>query len=67
MEVTQKLTEEKKKLIKDLKKDKEKLMEEQHIAVGQMVKKGLEDKTMEAKKTKLEKDISEHTQQVREF
>jgi chromosome segregation ATPase len=66
-EVTEKQIEEKKKTLKELKRDKEKLEEEHHIAVGQLVKKGLESKTMEAKKTKLEKDIQEHAQQVREF
>ena len=33
-------------------------MDEQHIFVGQLVKKGLDDKKAEAEKTKLEKDIS---------
>ena len=32
-----------------------------------MVKKGLEDKTMEAKKEKLDKDIAAHKLQVHEF
>lgn len=42
-------------------------MDEQHIFVGQLVKKGLDDKKAEAEKTKLEKDISAHKQQVLEF
>ena len=61
-EVMEKLAEEKKKAIKQLKKDQEKLQEEQHLSLGQIVKKALEDKTMEAKITKLEKDISAHKQ-----
>jgi len=35
-------------------------MDEQQIFIGQLVKKGLEDKTMEAKKVKLEKDIKDY-------
>lgn len=45
-EVVEKLKEEKEKQIKILKKDKDKLTEEQHISVGLMVKKGLEDVEM---------------------
>jgi len=43
------------------------LDDEQLIFVGTLVKKGLEDKNAEAKKGKLEKDISAHKQQVLEF
>jgi hypothetical protein len=42
------MTEEKKKALKELKKDKEKLMEEQHLVIGNIVKKGLQDKEMVA-------------------
>ena len=42
-------------------------MEEQHISVGQLVKKGLEDKTMEAKIMKLLSDIGDHNTQVKEY
>lgn len=62
-----KLAEEKKKAQKQLKKDQDKLIEEQHISVGVLVKRGLEDKTMEAKKSKLLEDISAHKNQVNEF
>ena len=63
----EKLAEEKKKAQKQLKKDQDKLIEEQHISVGVLVKRGLEDKTMEAKKSKLLEDISAHKNQVNEF
>ena len=66
-EVMEKLAEEKKKAQKQLKKDQDKLIEEQHISVGVLVKRGLEDKTMEAKKSKLLEDISAHKNQVNEF
>jgi chromosome segregation ATPase len=35
--------------------------------VGQLVKKGMEHKNMDAKKQRLEKDIEEHKGKVREF
>ena len=43
------------------------MVEEQHISVGQLVKKGMEHKNMDAKKQRLEKDIEEHKGKVREF
>lgn len=64
---TTKLVEEKKKESEELESQQKHLMDEQQIFIGQLVKKGLEDKTMEAKKGKLEKDISAHKQLVLEF
>lgn len=42
-------------------------MDEQKIFIGTLVKKGLEDKTMEGKKTSLLKNISKYKQQVQDF
>lgn len=64
---TTKMVEEKKKESEALEIQQKHLMDEQQIFIGQLVKKGLEDKTMEAKKEKLDKDISAHKQQVLEF
>lgn len=66
-EVVEKLREEKEKQIKILKKDKDKLTEEQHISVGLMVKKGLEDVEMQAKGKKIDADIDSHNMYVEQF
>lgn len=66
-ESTDKLVAEKKKEIEALEVEQKYLEDEQKIFIGQLVKIKLEDKTMEAKKGKLEKDISAHKQQVLEF
>lgn len=66
-EVVEKLREEKEKQIKVLKKDKDKLTEEQHISVGLMVKKGLEDVEMQAKGKKIDADIDSHNMYVEQF
>ena len=64
---TTKMVEEKKKESEALEVQQKHLMDEQQIFIGQLVKKGLQDKTMESEKEKLEKDISAHKQQVLEF
>lgn len=64
---TTKEVEEKKRESEELELKQKQLMDEQQIFIGQLVKKGLEDKTMEAKKVKLEKDIKDYNQQVHEF
>mgnify|MGYP000849073911 CR=1 FL=1 len=61
------MVEEKKKESEALEVQQKHLMDEQQIFIGQLVKKGLQDKTMESEKEKLEKDISAHKQQVLEF
>ena len=61
------MVEEKKKESEALEIQTKHLMDEQQIFIGQLVKKGLQDKTMESEKEKLEKDISAHKQQVLEF
>lgn len=66
-EVVEKLREEKEKQIKVLKKDKDKLTEEQHISVGLMVKKGLEDVDMQAKGKRIDADIDSHNMYVEQF
>ena len=66
-EVIEKLRDEKEKQIKQLKKDKDKLTEEQHISVGLMVKKGLEDVEMQAKGKKIDTDIDSHNMYVEQF
>ncbi len=43
---------------------KKNLEEEQQIFVGQLVKKGLEEKNMQAKIMKLKSDIIQHEKQV---
>ncbi len=58
--MVEKLRDEKIKNLKQLKKDKDKLIEEQHISVGQLVRRGMEDKEMETRRAKLEKDIVNH-------
>ena len=57
---TTKEVEEKKRESEELELKQKQLMDEQQIFIGQLVKKGLEDKTMEAKKVKLEKDINSY-------
>lgn len=42
-------------------------MDEQHIFVGQLVKKGLDDKVALTKKMKLERDIAAFKANVREY
>ena len=42
-------------------------MDEQHIFVGQLVKKGLDDKVADTKKLKLDQDISSFKANVREY
>lgn len=42
-------------------------MDEQHIFVGQLVKKGLDDKVAETKKLKLEKDIEAFKHSVKQY
>lgn len=64
---TTKMVEEKKKESEALEVQQKHLIDEQQIFIGQLVKKGLQDKTMESEKEKLEKDISAHKQQVLEF
>lgn len=43
------------------------LVEEQKIFLGQLVKKALEDKNMQAKILKLSSDIKQHEKQVEQF
>lgn len=62
-----KLADEKKKQIKQLKKDIEKLVEEQHISVGQLVKKGMEEKNMTAKGINLKEKIMKLQNNVTEI
>ena len=50
---------------KELERETKKLMDEQHIFVGQLVKKGLDDKVAETKKLKLEKDIESFKHSVK--
>lgn len=64
LEGQSKLVEEKKKEEEKLKVKQKELMDEQKIFIGTLVKKGLEDKTMEGKKTSLLKNISKYKQQV---
>ena len=56
------MVEEKKKESEALEVQTKHLMDEQQIFIGQLVKKGLQDKTMESEKEKLDKDISAHKQ-----
>ena len=62
-----KLEAEKKAQAKDLERETKKLMDEQHIFVGQLVKKGLDDKVALTKKMKLERDIAGFKANVREY
>jgi hypothetical protein len=61
------LLKEKKKEQEGLGGHKTALDEEQKIFVGQLVKKGLEEKNMEAKIMKLKGDIVQHEKQVQQF
>ena len=67
VEVMVKLADEKKKQIKQLKKDTDKLIEEQHISVGQLVKKGMEEKNMTAKGINLKEKIMKLQNNVTEI
>lgn len=64
---TNKFLEEKKKEAESLLVYKKNLEEEQQIFVGQLVKKGLEEKNMQAKIMKLKSDIVQHEKQVQQF
>ena len=61
---THKFLEEKKKEAESLLVYKKNLEEEQQIFVGQLVKKGLEEKNMQAKIMKIRSDIVTHEKQV---
>ena len=63
-----------KKFVLDLQKDQEKyeltqknLQEEQQIFIGQLVKKGIEDKSTNAKIATLKQEISSSKQTVHQF
>lgn len=58
------LLKEKRKEMESLGVHKAALDEEEKIFVGQLVKKGLEDKSMQAKIMKLKSDIVQHEKQV---
>lgn len=60
IQTTNKFLEEKKKENEQLQGHKKNLEEEQQIFVGQLVKKGLEEKNMAAKIMKLKSDITSH-------
>lgn len=64
---TNKFLEEKKRENDNLQGHKKNLEEEQQIFVGQLVKKGLEEKNMQAKIMKLKSDIVSHEKQVQQF
>ncbi len=64
---THKFLEEKKKESESLLVYKKNLEEEQQIFVGQLVKKGLEEKNMQAKIMKIRSDIVTHEKQVQAF
>ena len=64
---TVKLVEEKKRESENLEIQQKHLSEEQQIFIGTLVKKGLDDKKMEARKGKLEIDIAAYKQQVIDF
>lgn len=64
---TTKLKAEKEAAAKELERETKKLMDEQHIFVGQLVKKGLDDKVALTKKMKLERDIASFKANVREY
>ena len=64
---TIKQKEEKEAQAKELERETKKLMDEQHIFVGQLVKKGLDDKVADTKKLKLDQDISSFKANVREY
>lgn len=65
--VVSNLLKEKKKEMDSLGVHKSALDEEEKIFVGQLVKKGLEDKSMQAKIMKLKSDIVQHEKQVQQF
>eukprot|EP00347_Sterkiella_histriomuscorum_P000313 403376359 len=64
---THKFLEEKRKEAEQLLVYKKNLEEEQQIFVGQLVKKGLEEKSMQAKIVKIRSDILHHEQDVKKF
>ncbi|CDW91529.1 UNKNOWN [Stylonychia lemnae] len=64
---THKFLDEKKKEAEQLLIYKKNLEEEQQIFVGQLVKKGLEEKNMQAKIVKIRSDILQHEKQVQQF
>ncbi len=64
---TSKFVEEKRKENDVIQVNKKNLDEEQQIFVGQLVKKGLEEKNMQAKIMKLKSDIVAHEKQVQQF
>ena len=65
--VVENLLKEKKKEMEGLSGHKGSLDDEQKIFVGQLVKKGLEEKNMQAKIMKLKSDIVQHEKQVQQF
>ena len=67
MQTTKKFEEEKKKESESLQVYKKNLDEDQQIFVGQLVKKGLDDKNMMAKIDSLKKEITAQEQQVKTF
>lgn len=62
-----KLEAEKRAQARELERETKKLVDEQHIFVGQLVKKGLDDKVALTKKMKLERDIAAFKANVREY
>jgi len=64
---TGKFLEEKRREAEQLLVYKKNLEEEQQIFVGQLVKKGLEEKNMQAKIMKIRSDILQHEKQVQQF
>jgi len=65
--VVSNLLKEKKKEMDAIADHKNSLDDEQKIFVGQLVKKGLEEKNMQAKILKLKGDIVGHEKQVQQF
>jgi chromosome segregation ATPase len=65
--VVENLFKEKSKELKEIDGKKGSLGDEQKIFVGQLVKKGLEEKNMQAKIMKLKSDIVQHEKQVQQF
>jgi hypothetical protein len=64
---TTKYVDEKKRENDQIQVYKKNLEEEQQIFVGQLVKKGLEERNMQAKIMKLKSDIVLHEKQVQQF
>ena len=64
---TSKFLDEKRREAEQLLVYKKNLEEEQQIFVGQLVKKGLEEKNMQAKIMKIRSDILQHEKQVQQF